>query len=68
MMTDRTDPAETLHDDRKLPVGATLDKLLETTKFHDMQTRLMHVVVLVNQEGDLSVPLDTCHRINCDTT
>ena len=68
MVAHRTDTTETLYHNRKLPVGTSLDEFFETAEFHDVETRLVHAVLLIHQQGHLAVTLDACHRIDRDTT
>ena len=63
----RADAAQPLHDDRQLPVGTALDELLEAPELHDVQACLVDVVVVVQQQRHLAVPLHAGHRLDHDT-
>ncbi len=67
-MADRTDAAEPLHGDRHLPVGPALDESLEAAKLDDVQPRLLHVIVFVEQNADLAVSFDAGDRLNHNAT
>ena len=60
----RTDAAQALHHDRHLPVRPALDEFLEAAEFDDVQAHLVHVIVFIEQQGDLAVTLDAGHRID----
>jgi hypothetical protein len=64
----RADTAQALHHDRHLPVGASLDELLEPAELDDVQAHLLHPVVFVEQDRHLAVPLDARHRVDGDAT
>ena len=66
MMRDRADAAQALHEDRHLPVRPPLDEFLEAAEFDDVQARLPYVIVLVQQQRHLAVPLDPAHRFDHD--
>jgi hypothetical protein len=59
MVRHRADAAQPLHHHRHFPVRPTLDELLEAAEFDDVQAHLLHLIVLVEQQGNLAVPLDT---------
>jgi hypothetical protein len=58
MVRHRADAAQALHHHRHFPVGAAFNEFLEAPKLHDVQARLLHLVVLVQQQGDLAMPLN----------
>ena len=62
----RADAAQALDHDRHFPVWATLDEFLEAAELDDVQAHLMHLVLLVEQDGDLAVALDARHGIDRD--
>jgi hypothetical protein len=66
VVRDRADAAQALHHDRHFPVGAALDEFFEAAEFDDVQAHLMHLVVVVEQDGDLAVALDPRHGIDGD--
>ncbi len=66
VVRDRADAAQALHHDRHFPVGAALDELFEAAEFDDVQAHLLHLVVVVEQDGDLAVALDARHGIDGD--
>ena len=62
----RADAAQPLHQDRHLPEGAALDEALEAAELDDVQAGLLHLALLVEQDGDLAVSLDAGHRLDDD--
>ena len=54
----RADAAEALHHDRRLPIGTALHEFLEAAEFDDVQPRLMHAVVRVEEQRDLAMAFD----------
>jgi hypothetical protein len=66
VVRDRADAAQALHHDRHFPVGPALDEFFEAAEFDDVQAHLMHLVVVVEQDGDLAVALDPRHGIDGD--
>ena len=62
----RADAAQALHHHRHFPVGTALDELLEAAELDDVQSDLMHLVVVVEQDGDLAVAFDPGHRVDGD--
>ena len=64
MVRHRADAAQALNHYRHLPVRAAFDEFLETPELHNVQTRLLDAVVLVQQQRDLAVPFDARHRVN----
>jgi len=66
VVRDRADAAQTLHHHRHFPVRPALDEALEAAELDDMQAHLMHLVVLVEQDGDLAVALDARHGVDGD--
>jgi hypothetical protein len=66
MMADRADTAESLHQHRQLPERPALDELLEPSELDDVQSRLLHLIVRIEQQRDLAVALDPRHRFDDD--
>ena len=64
MVRYRADAAQALHHDRHLPVRPALDELLEAAELDDMQAHLMHLVLLVEQDGHLAVTFDARYRVD----
>ena len=58
MVADGTDPAQSLHDDRHVPVRTTLDEALEAAELYDMQPRFLDVVIVVGKQCHLAVSFD----------
>ena len=58
MVAHRTDAAEPLHDHRDFPQKPPADESLESAELDDMQARLVDVVVGVQMDGHLAMPLD----------
>jgi hypothetical protein len=51
---------------RDLPEGPALDEALEAAELDDVQPRLLHLVLVVQQDRHLAVPLDAGHRLDRD--
>ena len=66
VVRDGADAAQALHHDRHFPVGAALDEAFEAAELDDVQPYLMHLVVLVEQQGDLAVAFDARDRLDGD--
>ena len=66
MMTDRTDAAQALDDDRNLPVHASADEPFEAAELHDMEARLLDLAGRVEPDGHLAVAFDAGDRIDDD--
>jgi hypothetical protein len=66
VVRDRADAAQALHHDRHFPVGAALDEFLEAAEFDDVQAHLVHLVVVVEQDGDLAVAFNPRNGIDGD--
>ena len=66
-MRHRANAAQTLHHHRDFPVRPAFDEFLEAAEFDDMQTHLLHALLIVEQDRDLAVAFDTRHRIDGDT-
>ena len=64
LMTDRADTAQPLNDERHFPVGTPLNEFFETSKFDDVETCLMNMVVRVEQQRDFAMPLNTGDWVN----
>ena len=67
MVADRTDAAQALHHHRRFPIRTTLDEFLEAAEFHDVQTYLMHAIVLVKQQRHLTVTFHARYRVDSDS-
>jgi hypothetical protein len=67
VVADRTDAAQTLHQNRHFPKEPPLDETLEAAKFHDMQAGLYDLSALVEQNGDFSVSFDAGYRLDDDS-
>jgi hypothetical protein len=67
-MADGANATEALHRDRNFPIGPPLDENLETTELDNMQAHLMHLIMIVEQNGHLAVALDSRNRIDGDTS
>ena len=67
LVRDRADAAQALHHHRHFPIGSALDEFLEATELDDVQPRLLHAVVFVQQQGDLAMALDARDRVDRDT-
>jgi len=63
MMAHRADTAQALHEHRHLGVGSLLDKFFEAAEFDDVQAGLLHLAVLIEQQGDLAVALHPGDRV-----
>jgi hypothetical protein len=57
-------PAEPLHHHGDFPIGPPLDEALEASKLDDVEAHLVHLVIGVEEERDLAVPLDACQRLD----
>ena len=68
MVRYRADATQTLHQNRHFPIRAAFDELFKATEFNDVQAHLMHLVVIVQQDGDLAVTLDAGNRLDDDPT
>ena len=66
VVRDRADAAQALHHHRHFPVRTALDEALEAAEFDDVQAHLVHLVVLVEQDGDLAVALHARHGVDGD--
>ncbi|RWX43938.1 hypothetical protein H206_03330 [Candidatus Electrothrix aarhusensis] len=66
MMTDRTDPAESLNQDWCLPEGATADKAFKAAKLDNMETAFRDLMVIVQVDGYFAVPFNPGDRFNRD--
>ena len=64
----RADPAEPLHHHRNFPVGPALDEPLEPPELDDVQANLLHLALVVEQDGDLAVALDPRDGLDHDAT
>jgi hypothetical protein len=65
VVADRADAAQALHDDGHSQYRPALDEPLEAAELHDVQPRLVDLVVAVVQvDGHLAVPLDAGHRLD----
>ena len=64
VMAHRANAAKALHQHRHFPVGPSLDEFLEAAEFDNMQACLLDVVVIIQQQGDLAVPLDPRQRLD----
>ena len=62
----RTDAAQALHNLRNFPIGPALDELLEAAELDDVQPRLLHAVLLVEQQGHLAMAFDARDRVDGD--
>ncbi len=58
MMADRTYPAQALHEEGHLPIGASLDEFLKAAEFDDMQARFMDAILCIEHQRNLAVSLD----------
>jgi hypothetical protein len=66
MMADRTDPAESLNQDRPFPEGTAADKAFKAAKFDNMETAFRDLVVIVQVDGYLAVSFNPSERFNGD--
>ena len=66
MVRYRADAAQPLHHHRHFPIRPALDELLETTEFHDVQARLLDVILFIQQQGDLAVAFNARDRVDGD--
>jgi prolyl-tRNA editing enzyme YbaK/EbsC (Cys-tRNA(Pro) deacylase) len=66
MVRHRADAAQPLHHHRHLPVRAAADEGLEAAELDDVQPRLAHAVVLVEQQRHLAVALHARQRVDGD--
>ena len=64
MVRYRADAAQPLDHDRHFPVRPALNEFFEAAKLDNMQAHLMHLVLVVEQDGDLAVPLDPGNGID----
>ncbi len=64
MVRYRADAAQALDHDRHFPIRPALDELLEAAKFNNVQANLMHLVLVIQQNGHLAVAFDAGHRID----
>ena len=58
MVTDRTNAAQPLHDDRHFPQQPPPDETFKAAKLDDMQPRLIDLIVLVKVDCHLAMPFD----------
>ncbi|EXI75903.1 MAG: hypothetical protein AW07_00831 [Candidatus Accumulibacter sp. SK-11] len=63
VMRHRADAAQALHHHRHFPIRPALNELLEAPELHDVQPRLLHLVVIVEQQRHLAVPFDARQRV-----
>jgi hypothetical protein len=68
MVRHRADAAQALHHDRHFPVRAPLNEFFKAPEFDDMQAHLMHLVVLIEQDGDLAVAFNPRNGVNGNAT
>ena len=66
VVADRADAAQALDQHRHFPERPALDEALEAAELDDVQAGLLHLVLLVEQDRDLAVPLDAGHRLDDD--
>ena len=66
MVTDRTNPAEPLHDDWDFPEKPAANKPLKAAELDNMQPRLVDIAVPVQVNRHLAVALDPRHRRDFD--
>jgi hypothetical protein len=60
----RTDATQPLHHHRDLPVGSSLDEFFEAAELDDVQPHLLHLIVVVEQDRDLAMPLNAGDRLD----
>jgi hypothetical protein len=60
----RADAAQPLHHHRHFPVRPAADELLEAAELDDVQPRLLHAVVLVQQQRHLAMAFDARQRVD----
>jgi hypothetical protein len=65
-MAYRADTAEALHQYGDFGIRSTLDEFLKAAEFDNMKARLMHPVILIQQQGDLAVTFDSGNRLDHD--
>ncbi len=66
MVADRADAAQSLDDDRDLPVHPALDESLEAAELDDVEPGLLDLAGLVQADGDLAVALHPGDRVDDD--
>ena len=66
VVADEADSADALHQHRRLPVRVPLDEALIAAELHHVQLGVDDVVVVVEFDHDLAVPLDSGDRIDHD--
>jgi hypothetical protein len=66
VVADGADAAQALYGHRHLPERTALDEALEAAELDDVQARLRDPAVVVEQDGDLAVPLDAGDRLDDD--
>jgi hypothetical protein len=68
LVADRTNSAQTLNEERHFPVGTPLNEFLKTAEFDDVETRFMDMIIRIEHQRDLAVPLDARDRIDGDAS
>ena len=66
VMADRADAAQALYQNRQFPVGPPLDEFLEAAEFDDVQSRLLDMVLVIEQQRDFAMPLNAGDRLDHD--
>jgi len=62
VMADRTDPTQSLHQNRKFPEGSSLDESLKASELYNVEARLLNPCLVVQKDGDLTMPFNPGDR------
>ena len=64
MVADGADAAQALNHHGDFPIGPSFDEAFEAAELDDVEANLVHLVVAVEQQCDLAVPLDACEGLD----